>query len=230
MATSRRRERELARRRFERRRQAELERRARARRRNTIIGAVSGTVVVVAAIVILAVWAAGGFSSGKHNKGVKALSSHKTASPSPSSTPPPAAPTRCATISPNPPTKGAPKFPAVKGKLKSQLVVKDLKAGHGRAAQKGDTVSVYYTGISCDTGKVFDSSYLHQPLAPFPVAPLGTASVIPGWNQGLIGVKAGGTRELIIPASLAYGAGGSPPTIKGNDTLDFVVQVKSVKK
>jgi peptidylprolyl isomerase len=227
VATSRRRERELARRRFERRRQAELERRARTRRRNSIIGAVAGTAVVIAVIVIVAIAVFGGGGSSKNNASLKAKSS-ATASASPSSTPAPAAPTKCATITPNPPTKGAPKFPAV-GKLSSKLMVKDIKVGHGPAAKKGATVSVYYTGISCDTGKVFDSSYLHKPLQPFPVSPLGTASVITGWNQGLIGVKAGGVREMVIPASLAYGSTGSPPTIQGNDTLDFVVQVTSVK-
>jgi hypothetical protein len=225
VATSRRRERELARRRFERRRQAELERRARAKRRNQVIGAVAGTVAVLAIPLIL--WATGVFTSDhkKTNAGVK-----PTTSPTPTATPPPPAPTRCAKISPNPPIKGAPTFPPVKGKLTDKLVVKDLKVGHGRAAKKGDSLQVLYTGVSCDTGTMFDSSYKVKPLKPFTVTPLGTAGVITGWNQGLIGVKAGGVRELIIPASLGYGTAGSPPAIKGNDTLDFIVQVKSVKK
>jgi peptidylprolyl isomerase len=229
VATSRRRERELARRRFERRRAAELERRAKAKRRNTVIGAVVGTVVVLGAIPLI-LWAAGVFDSSG-NKGIKAGSTpNPSLSPSASTSPTPAppAPTKCAKITPNPPIKGAPTFPSV-GKLSNKLVVKDLKVGHGRAAQKGDTVSVYYTGVSCDTGTMFDSSYKANPVQPFPVSPLGTAGVIPGWNQGLIGVKPGGVREMIIPASLAYGPTGQAP-IQGNDTLDFIVQVKSVKK
>jgi peptidylprolyl isomerase len=223
VATSRRRERELARRRFERRRQAELERRARAKRRNTIIGAVVGTIAVITVIVVLAVTLVGG--SGK-----KSVKAGATPTPSTSTTPTaPPAPTRCATISPNPPIKGAPKFPQVKGKLTNQLVIKDLKKGHGRAAQQGDTLQVLYTGVSCDSGKMFDSSYRAKPVKPFSVSPLGSAQVITGWNRGLIGVRAGGVRELIIPAAEAYGPSGYGG-IKGNDTLDFVVQVKSVTK
>lgn len=222
MATSRRRERELARRRFERRRQAELERRAKAKRRNQVIGAVTGVVVVLAAVGLTL-----GLTLGHHHHKKSAVKAATTPTPSTSSTPAPPAPTKCATISPNPPTKGAPKFPAVTGKLKNKLVVKDLKVGHGRAAKKGDTLKVFYTGISCDSGKVFDSSYLHKPVAPFTVSPLGTAQVIEGWNVGLVGVKAGGERELIIPAAEAYGATGGNG-IEGNDTLDFIVQVKSV--
>src|SRR5205814_394428 len=64
---------------------------------------------------------------------------------------------------------------------------------------------------------------------PFDVKPLGQASVIQGWNQGLLGVKSGGVRELVIPAALGYGAQGSPPTIKPNETLIFLITVKSVK-
>jgi peptidylprolyl isomerase len=116
----------------------------------------------------------------------------------------------------------------VKGALTDKLVTKDVKVGHGPAAKAGATVKVLYTGVSCDSGKVFDASWLHPPVKPYPVSPLGSASVIPGWNQGLIGIKAGGTRELVIPASLAYGAAGQG-SIKGNDTLVFLVEAKSVK-
>jgi peptidylprolyl isomerase len=226
VATSRRRERELARRRFERRRQAELERRARSKRRNTIIGAVVGTLVVITVVVIVAVVVVTGGSSKK--KAAVKPNATSTASTTPTPTAPPA-PKTCAAIKPNPPTKGAPTFPAIKGKLSTKLVIKDLTKGHGRAAKLGDSLKVFYTGVSCDTGKVFDSSYLHNPLAPFPVAPLGTANVIAGWNRGLIGAKAGGLRELIIPASSAYGAAGQQG-IEGNDTLVFLVKVTSVKK
>ncbi|HWC35987.1 MAG TPA: FKBP-type peptidyl-prolyl cis-trans isomerase [Mycobacteriales bacterium] len=222
MATSRRRERELARRRYERRRQAEIERRARAKRRNTVIGAVSGTAVVIAVLLILTFTV---FTGGSGKKS----SLKPGASPTPSASPTPAAPTKCAAIKPNPPTKGAPTVPPVTGKVPTKLTTKDLKVGHGRAAQAGDSVSVFYTGVACSTGKVFDSSYLHKPLKPFPVSPLGSAQVIKGWNDGLVGVKPGGVRELIIPAADAYGTAGRQG-IKPNETLIFVVQVKSVKK
>ncbi|HWA65992.1 MAG TPA: FKBP-type peptidyl-prolyl cis-trans isomerase [Mycobacteriales bacterium] len=227
MATSRRRERELARRRYERRRQAEIERRAQAKRRNTIIGAVTGTAVVVAVLLILTFTVFTGGGSGK-----KAGGAGSTVSPSASTStsPTPAAPKTCATIKPNPPTKGSPVVPQVKGPLTDKLVTKDVTVGHGPAAKKGATVKVLYTGVSCDTGKVFDASWLHPPVKTFPVSPLGSASVIPGWNQGLIGMKAGGTRELIIPAALGYGAAGQPSAgIEPNDTLVFLVEAKSVK-
>ncbi len=223
MATSRRRERELARRRYERRRQAELERRARNKRRNTIAGAVIGTAIVIAVLLVLTFTV---FTGGSNKSSVKA---NATPSVSASATPSTAAaaPTKCAAIKPNPPVKGAPMVPPVTGKVPTKLTTKDIKVGHGPAAKAGDNVSVFYTGVSCSDGKMFDSSYSHPPVQPFPVSPLGSANVIPGWNQGLIGVRAGGVRELIIPASLGYGATGQGP-IKPNETLIFVVQVKSV--
>jgi peptidylprolyl isomerase len=228
VATSRRRERELARRRYERRRQAEIERRTQAKRRNTIVGAIGGTAVVVAVLLILTFTV---FTGGSSKKGAAAGSTVSPSAPvSASASPTPAAPKTCATITPNPPTKGSPVVPQVKGPLSDKLVIKDIKVGHGPAAKKGATVNVLYTGVSCDTGKVFDASWLHPPLKPFPVSPLGSASVITGWNQGLIGIKAGGTRELVIPAALAYQAAGQPSAgIEPNDTLVFLVEAKSVK-
>jgi FKBP-type peptidyl-prolyl cis-trans isomerase len=223
VANSRRRERELARRRYERRRMREMEQRAKRRQRNIVMGAVLATLVVIGGIVWLAVALSGGSSKPKP---AAQVSTTPTASVSP--TPPPAAPTKCAKITPNPPAKGQSTVPDVKGKAPSKLVVKDVTTGHGPAAKKGADVSVTYIGISCSTGKVFDASYLHG-SQPFDVKPLGQASVIQGWNQGLIGVKAGGVRELVIPAALGYGATGSPPTIKPNETLIFLITVKSVK-
>lgn len=226
MATSRRRERDLARRRYERRRQAELERRARAKRRNTVLGAVLGTAGVIGVVVALVVTLGGGSSkptlaaSSKHD-------SSASASPSASPSKAPKAPVHCAKISPNPPAQGQPRVPPVTGKAPSNLVVKDVKVGHGPAAKNGSTLKVDYIGVSCDSGKVFDATY-RDGGKPFTVTPLGSAGVIQGWNQGLVGIRAGGVRELVIPASLAYGAQGSGP-IKGNDTLIFLVTAKSVK-
>ena len=222
MANSRRRERELARRRYERRRLREMELRAKRRQRNIVMGAAVATLVVIGGIV----WLAIALSGGGKAKPAASVTTTPTASSSP--TPPPAAPTKCAKITPNPTAKGQPAVPDVKGKPSSKLVIKDVKTGHGPAAKKGADVSVTYIGISCSTGKVFDASYLHG-STPFDVKPLGQASVIQGWNQGLLGVKAGGVRELVIPASLGYGVQGSPPTIAPNETLIFLITVKSVK-
>jgi peptidylprolyl isomerase len=230
VATSRRRERELARRRFERRRQLEMERRAKAKQRNTWVGATIGTVAVIAVAVLLIVHFAGGGSK----KLVAAPAAAASSSAAPTATPTPTAavkpvkaPTKCAAIKPDPTAKGQPRIPQVSGKLSKKLVVHDVKVGHGKAARAGANLSVTYIGVSCDTGKVFDATY-KDGGKPFAVSPLGTANVITGWNKGLIGVKAGGVRELVIPAAEAYGAAGSPPTIAGNDTLVFLITVKSI--
>jgi peptidylprolyl isomerase len=227
VATSRRRERELARRRFERRRQAELERRAKAKKRNTVLGAVVGTVVLVGAVTGGAFWAFGGSGTSKASAIKPAATPAVT--PSASVAPAPPAPTKCAKISPDPAAKGEPTVPQVKGKLTSKLVTKDIKIGHGPAAKAGDALVMKYVGISCDTGKAFDASYtdpsVKNGLFDFT---LGKGQVISGWDQGIVGMKAGGVRELVIPASLAYGTAGSGSTIAGNDTLVFVVTLVKV--
>lgn len=106
-----------------------------------------------------------------------------------------------------------------------QLVKKDLIAGSGQIAQSGQTVTVNYVGVLCKTGKEFDSSWKRN--QPF-TTPLTAGSVIPGWVQGIPGMRVGGRRELIIPASLAYGSAGRPPTIPANSPLVFVVDLLSV--
>jgi FKBP-type peptidyl-prolyl cis-trans isomerase len=92
-------------------------------------------------------------------------------------------------------------------------------------AQAGQTVKVHYTGW-LTTGKKFDSSV---GKAPFEVTPLGSAPVIKGWNEGIVGMKVGGKRQLRIPPDLAYGADGSPGAIPPNATLIFDVRLLSVQ-
>jgi|SRR5579862_8491299 len=105
------------------------------------------------------------------------------------------------------------------------LVTKDLITGTGKTATAGSTITVNYVGVLYKTGKEFDSSWSRN--QPFTTA-LSASAVIPGWVQGIAGMKVGGRRELIIPPSLAYKAAGSPPTIPGNATLIFVVDLLSV--
>ena len=116
------------------------------------------------------------------------------------------------------------KLPAT---LPTTLVITDLKEGTGTAAANGDTVVVHYIGVRSADGKEFDNSFDRG--TPFPVT-LGVGQVIKGWDQGLIGVKPGGTRQLDIPADLAYAD--SPPSsqniIQTGDALTFVVQVVAV--
>ncbi|MBV8218003.1 MAG: FKBP-type peptidyl-prolyl cis-trans isomerase [Solirubrobacterales bacterium] len=111
------------------------------------------------------------------------------------------------------------------GPAPTKLVTKDLVTGTGQTAKAGDTVTVNYIGELYKNGKEFDSSWSRN--QPF-TTPLTNGSVIPGWVQGIPGMKVGGRRELIIPASLAYGAQGSPPTIPPNSPLVFVVDLLSV--
>jgi peptidylprolyl isomerase len=109
----------------------------------------------------------------------------------------------------------------------SELKTRDVSQGSGAAAKAGDTVEVNYVGVSWSTRQQFDSSW-NPGRKPFVVRPLGQAQVIKGWNQGLVGAKAGGRRLLVIPPSLGYGdqAQGS---IKANETLVFVVDIVSIK-
>ena len=103
------------------------------------------------------------------------------------------------------------------------LVVQDELVGTGAEARYGDTVSVNYTG-RLEDGTVFDTSV---GKAPFPPFVLGTGYVIPGWDQGLVGMKAGGKRLLIVPPELAYGAQANGP-IPANSTLIFEVELVKV--
>jgi peptidylprolyl isomerase len=217
------REREIARRRHERRQARLAAERARRRRRLQVISSVVAVLVVAGGVTVAAVAFTGGGSSSP--------SASLSLTPTPTATIPTAlaaAPSKCAAITPNPPIHGDPVVPPVNGKAPTKLVVKDIKVGHGKPAKKGATLSVKYVGISCSTGKEFDST-AKDGGTPFSVTPLGTANVIPGWNKGLIGVRAGGSRELIIPATLGYGPSGQPPAILGNETLIFRVDVLSVK-
>jgi len=101
----------------------------------------------------------------------------------------------------------------------------DIKVGTGATAAAGQSATVHYTGWLTN-GKKFDSSVGGQ---PFTVEPLGSAPVIKGWNEGIIGMKVGGKRQLRIPPDLAYGERGYPGVIPANATLIFDVQLLSVK-
>ena len=137
-----------------------------------------------------------------------------------------AAPSETATpaSTPAPPaTKPVVKVP--KGKLPKTLVKKDLKVGTGPEATAGKNVSVQYVGVSALNGRQFDASWDRgQPFS----FQLGAQQVIPGWDQGVEGMKVGGRRMLIIPPKLAYGKQGSPPAIGPNETLVFVVDLVGV--
>jgi peptidylprolyl isomerase len=119
-----------------------------------------------------------------------------------------------------------PKVPKGKGKAPSGLVVQDLIVGKGKQAKAGDVVSVQYVGVLFDTGKQFDASWKGKRPGRAFEFPLGASQVIPGWDQGVPGMKVGGRRKLIIPAELAYGAQGFPPDIPPNAALIFDIDLK----
>lgn len=111
-----------------------------------------------------------------------------------------------------------------KGPAPNHLETKDLIQGTGAVVQSGQTVTVNYVGVLYKTGKEFDSSWKrNQPIT----TSLAPGSVIDGWVKGIPGMRVGGRRELIIPASLAYKQRGSPPTIPPNSPLVFVVDLIS---
>jgi peptidylprolyl isomerase len=118
-----------------------------------------------------------------------------------------------------------PVIPKPTGTPPASLQVKDLVKGTGRAARAGDVLTMQYVGISYSNGREFDASW--ERGSPFQFQ-LGTGKVIKGWDKGLVGIKPGGRRELVIPATLAYGAQGRPPTIAPNEALVFVVDAVSV--
>ena len=107
----------------------------------------------------------------------------------------------------------------------TQLHIEVVKQGEGAGAQKGQTVTVDYTGKLQD-GTVFDSSIPRG--QPF-VFPLGQGQVIAGWDQGLLDMKVGEERILTIPPELAYGASGIGGVIPPNATLIFDVKMVAIK-
>lgn len=107
-----------------------------------------------------------------------------------------------------------------------ELIVEDIVEGTGPSVKAGDVVTVDYVGAIFGSGKEFDSSW--ERGIPFETV-IGQGQVIAGWDEGIVGMKAGGRRELIIPPELGYGEMGSPPSIPGNSTLVFIVDLKKIK-
>lgn len=119
-----------------------------------------------------------------------------------------------------------PEVKVPKGPPPKKLVENDIRKGNGATAKAGDEITVQYVGVGYESGQEFDSSWSRN--EPFPFT-LGSSSVIPGWEKGIVGMKVGGRRELIIPPELAYGPAGSPPAIGPNETLIFVVDLLEAK-
>jgi peptidylprolyl isomerase len=119
-----------------------------------------------------------------------------------------------------------PRVDVPKGDPPEKLVKEDIVKGKGKAAKKGDQVEMQYVGVLYEDGTEFDASWNSGQAFPFE---LGGGQVIEGWDEGIVGMKEGGRRKLIIPPDLAYGPQGQPPTIPPNATLVFVVDLISIK-
>jgi peptidylprolyl isomerase len=189
----------------------------------------TGVRVAVAAIVVIgAMFAYSAISGGDDGKDSAASDATSTTTPGDSSVPP----TTTTTFSdpalaeevmardapdPEPPPADTPK---------DALEKKTLIAGEGDGAAVGDTVVVHYVGKTAD-GKVFDSSW--ERGEPYPVTLGPTAGVIDGWNEGLVGVKLGERRRLVIGSDKAYGSAGRDP-IPPNAPLAFEIDVVDIVK
>ncbi|QYG95356.1 hypothetical protein HC251_02660 [Iamia sp. SCSIO 61187] len=112
------------------------------------------------------------------------------------------------------------------GEVPTELETTDITPGDGAEAVEGKLLRLNYVGVACSTGEEFDTSWKEggEPIE----LTLGAGEVIPGWDQGLVGMKVGGTRRLVIPAELGYGATGSGPDIAPDEALVFVVELLEV--
>jgi len=177
----------------------------------------------VAAALVLGLAGCGSDESDTE-AGSAAATPGATETPAPTETP--AASGEAATGKISEDTDAKPEIPKPTGEPPTELVKRDIVEGKGRAAKAGDQVTVQYVGVSFSTGEQFDASWDNG--QPFPFA-LGEGQVIPGWDQGVPGMKVGGRRELVIPPDMAYGPAGSPPAIGPNETLVFVVDVVDIQ-
>lgn len=118
-----------------------------------------------------------------------------------------------------------PEVDAPTGPAPSELEIEDITVGDGPVAEPGKTVSVHYVGVTHSGGEEFDASYNRGTPLDFP---LGVGMVIPGWEQGIEGMKVGGRRRLTIPPHLAYGERGAGGVIGPNETLIFVCDLMGV--
>jgi peptidylprolyl isomerase len=107
-----------------------------------------------------------------------------------------------------------------------QLEIEDITVGQGDEAVAGKIVEVHYVGVSWSSGKEFDASWDRGDTFKFG---LGKGQVIPGWDQGVAGMRVGGRRRITIPPMLAYGKRGAGGVIGPDETLVFVVDLLGVR-
>jgi peptidylprolyl isomerase len=107
-----------------------------------------------------------------------------------------------------------------------QLELEDITEGDGEQAAAGHVVEVHYVGVSWSTGRQFDASWDRGDTFKFT---LGRGQVIPGWDQGVAGMRVGGRRRITIPPMLGYGKRGAGGVIGPDETLVFVVDLVGLR-
>ena len=107
-----------------------------------------------------------------------------------------------------------------------ELEIVDIAEGEGAEAAPGTTAVVHYVGVAYSTGEEFDASWNRGETFAFP---LGAGQVIAGWDRGVVGMKVGGRRRLVIPPDLGYGARGAGSAVGPGETLIFVVDLLDVR-
>jgi peptidylprolyl isomerase len=122
-------------------------------------------------------------------------------------------------------TKKEPQIVTPEGAPPTELISQDIVKGKGRKAKAGDELTMQYAGYSWSNGQKFDASWDRG--EPFQFQ-LGAGMVIPGWDQGLVGMREGGRRLLVIPPDLGYGEAGAGGAIGPNETLIFAVDLEKI--
>ncbi len=186
-----------------------------ARRRITVATVGLGLALVVAiALVTLA----------KDDGGGSAASATSTTAATTTTTIPSVKGEPCVAVK-GPYPKDTPQVPVEVGPPPKQLIIRDLTQGTGPAVQPGATVSMHYVLVACSSGKIIESSFKSGKPLKIPLD-----QVIPGWTQGIPGMKVGGTRLLGIPPKLGYGSFGQGADIPPGETLWFVVKLVKIQK
>ena len=173
----------------------------------------SAALVLTAGLAVAACGSSGGSKSSGADSGTSSSSAPAAGS---------AKGKPCVAVS-DPLPAGAPEVPVQVGPAPKKLVIEDITPGTGAEVSASSTVVADYIGVSCSTGKIFDASYTTGQPVTFPLS-----NVIPGWQQGLVGMKVGGKRLLGIPSDLAYGPSGRDP-IAPDEALWFVVELRGVQ-
>lgn len=196
-------------------------------RRRRLIITVATPIVVLMIIGVFVLLSEGSGTATDSAAATSTTASTTTTAPNdtPTSTTPKAesaAGKPCVALSELPPPN-APTVDIPLGTPPTTLQITDVKTGTGPAVTATDKVTVNYLGVSCSTGAIFDESYTRGQPATF-----GLNQVIPGWTEGLQGMQAGGIRQLVIPPEKGYGSSGQGLKIAPDETLIFVVELKSI--